>query len=358
MNERREEISLRDIFEKFIKLFKYLLSKWIYIAVFCLIGGGLGVLYAIYSKPTYTASLTFVLSSDSRSGGLAGLAGQFGIDLGGGNGGGAFEGENIIELLKSQLIIKRTLFTKEDGDSLFLINALAREAKLDVLCEKNERLKNCYPFPANPERLTPLQDSLFRVLYNQIINNSLIIEKKDKKLSFYNVTATFQNEALALYFTKQLVKEGANFYIETKTQTAKQNLLLVKHEADSIRYLLGGTITSTANEADKVFNLNPALQVKRVPIQQGQINTTALSTAYGEIIKNLEIAKLPLQKETPLYQIIDSPSLPLIEKKAGRLKSPVIGAFILGFLCCAFLIAKLFGKIVLGKNDAFLRKQI
>jgi hypothetical protein len=59
-----------------------------------------------------------------KSGGLgayAGIAAQFGIDLGS-SGHGAFEGENFIEFLKSRLLIEQTLRKKynENDTKLFI----------------------------------------------------------------------------------------------------------------------------------------------------------------------------------------------------------------------------------------------
>jgi len=57
-------------------------------------------------------------------------------------------------------------------------------------------------------------------------------------------------------------------------------------------------------------------------------------------LQSLEIAKITLQKETPLYQIIDEPTLPLYQDKPGKLTSLIIGGFLAGFLICMILIFK------------------
>lgn len=122
--------------------------------------------------------------------------------------------------------------------------------------------------------------------------------------------------------------QTAKFYIETKTSLAKQNLLMIQQEADSLRQLLGMTIVSTAAETDRTFNLNPALQQQRSSVQKGQFRTTVLGTAYGEVIKNLEIAKITLQREKPLYQIIDMPNEPLKKNKLSKQKGLIYGGLI------------------------------
>jgi LPS O-antigen subunit length determinant protein (WzzB/FepE family) len=47
-----------------------------------------------------------------------------------------------------------------------------------------------------------------------------------------------------------------------------------------------------------------------------------------------------LQKETPLYQILDEPQLPLVMEKPGKLICLILGGFLGGFLTCTFLIVK------------------
>jgi uncharacterized protein involved in exopolysaccharide biosynthesis len=65
-----------------------------------------------------------------------------------------------------------------------------------------------------------------------------------------------------------------------------------------------------------------------------------LGVAYGEIVKDIEIAKITLLKETPLYQIIDEPVLPLEMQKESRLKWLLIGGFLGGFIMIVFFTVK------------------
>lgn len=68
----------------------------------------IGVLYAWLEKPVYTAELTFTSENES-SGNIssyAGIAAQFGLDLGGASG-SAFAGENLMHLMSSRRLIKK-----------------------------------------------------------------------------------------------------------------------------------------------------------------------------------------------------------------------------------------------------------
>lgn len=340
INQQQQEITLKDIFKRIKQITGFLLSKWIIIVIFGIVGGILGLLYAFNAKPKLSATLNFVLfTNSSSSGNLLGLANQFGINLGSDND-DVFSGDNIIALMKSRRMVQQALFGKPADSRESLINIFVKENKIDVGWKQNERTKNAYPFPDRAAAMTLIQDSLARAIYISIENNILEVSQPDKNESIYAVTSTSSSELFSYYLTKYLVDSTSAFYIATKTSTAQRNLNMLQQEADSIRKVLAGAITSAGSQTDITFNLNPAYQVQRSGAQQSQVSATALAQAYGQVLQSLEIAKITLQKETPLYQIIDEPTLPLEAKKPGKLTSLIIGGILGGFLISVFLIIK------------------
>lgn len=347
MTNKDEQVSLKDIIIKSREWIRYLLSKWILIGAIGLTGGIIGFLYGYFAKPTYTASLSFVLQSNNNTGYLTGLASQFGIDLGVSTN-DVFSGENIITLMNSQSIIKRILFREVPDSKDVLANMIARDLEMDKGWASNERTKNAFPFPTDANKLTPIQDSLVREMYKTVTEGFIHVSRPDKNASFYVVDATSKKELIAFYLAKYVVDETTKFYIETKTSVSKKNLGMLQKEADSLRILLSGAISSTASSYDKTYNLNPALQVERSSAQEGQLRVTALGTAYAEVLKNLEIAKMTLEKETPLYQVIDLPQMPLQATKPSTLFAMIIGGFIGGFIICLFLLLKKLSKEIMA----------
>ena len=338
--KNKDEISVVDIASGIRYFFNFVFRYWLIILVAGLIGGGCGYFISRLFKPKYTAGLTFVLSSESKSGGLSGLASQFGLDFGSSSGNDMFSGENIITLFKSKRMIKLVLFKTVPQTNERLINIISRDLTLDKKWAANERTKSLFPFPNDPSQLTPVQDSLFRELYSVIVEKMMNVSRPDKKLSVYELTTTSTDPTFACYLTRYLMDETAKFYIETKTSISKKNLAMLQREADSLKSLLGGAISTTAAETDRTFALNPALQIQRAPAQKSLVRTTVLSTAYGEVVKNLEIAKVTLQKETPLYQIIDVPELPLKAKKVSGLLCALIGILVGEFIMLCVLTIK------------------
>ena len=318
MDGNNQTFSFKRMFINAKTVSAYVLSKWLLIFIVASLGATTGILYAFLSKPKYTGELDFVLSDNSSQGSLSSLASQFGLDLSG-SGNDVFSQDNVMVLMSSRKILSRALFRNLPDLKQSLINLYIHTEKLDSKWQRDEHLKNAYPFPQDYKQLKPLQDSLFKELYLTINKKVFKIQQPDKKVNVFQVTTTYYNELFACYLTKYLVEEASNFYIETKTSIARQNLKMISHEADSLRTRLGSNIISTAAAADKTLNLNSNYQVGRTPIQKSQADAAVTQAAYTEVIKNLEIAKITLAKAYPIYNIIDEPSLPLKKGKNGKI---------------------------------------
>jgi uncharacterized protein involved in exopolysaccharide biosynthesis len=101
---------------------------------------------------------------------------------------------------------------------------------------------------------------------------------------------------------------------------------------------LNGAITGVAVANDNTFNLNPALNVRRAPSARRQVDVQANTAILTELVKQTELAKVTVRKETPLFQIIDSPILPLKKEKIGKLKGIVSGGTLVLVLTLLVLI--------------------
>jgi uncharacterized protein involved in exopolysaccharide biosynthesis len=61
-----------------------------------------------------------------------------------------------------------------------------------------------------------------------------------------------------------------------------------------------------------------------------------------ELVKNQEVTKMSLRKETPLIQVIDRPILPLLQVRHSKFKYLILGSFLFGFTTILFLTSKRF----------------
>ncbi len=320
----------------------YVLSKWKIISVIAVIGGAAGLGYAWFRKTNYNAVCTFVLDTgdkESSLGAYAGLASLAGVSLD--NGGGLFEGDNILELYKSRSMIEKTLLSTGnfDGKEQTLLERYISFNKLrkDWKDKINTRYIN---FAGDPLHFSRTQDSIITDIANKFNKDYLIVNKPDKKLSIIIVSFKSKDELFAKLFTENIVETVNAFFVQTKTKKSVENVHVLQHQADSVRAVLNSSISGVANAIDAAPNANPQLLSLRVPSQKKQVDVQASSAIYGEMIKNLEISKLALNKETPLIQIIDSPVLPLDNDKVSK-KTGLAGGFILfAFLSSLFFFIK------------------
>jgi uncharacterized protein involved in exopolysaccharide biosynthesis len=337
-----DEISLKELIQKIQEWIAYLTTQWKLIIGIAALGGIIGFVYASFQKPTYLATTTFVLEEDKGGGGGAmSLASSFGFDLGGGGGGGLFTSSNIIELMKSRLVVEKTLLNP--------VQVAGKEISLADFYIQINKLKIKVSFPVNADRakFSLEQDSILFGISSGLINNNLTIVQKDKKVSIISLTVKTENELFSKFFCEQLLKETSDFYIETKSKKSKLNVDILQHQTDSIRAELNSAITGVATASDNVYNLNPAFNVKRTPSTRRQVDVQANTAILTQLVAQLELSKVSLRKETPLVQLIDRPILPLEREKVGRLKSLTIGGFLAGFLTVLYLMfIQLYKKFV------------
>lgn len=344
-----DEISSKELILKIESWIKFLFSKWKIILLAGIIGGGLGLGLAFILAERYQAEMTFVVEDNSANplSSYMGLASQFGIDLGVSTSTGVFQGDNILEFLKSRLMLERTLLTPlGDKRHITLADSYIEFNELHHRWRNKPGLKDI-SFPVGLERskFTLLQDSVLNVIQTSISERNLKVEKPDKKLNFISVKCISEDELFSKVFVEHLVSEVITFYIDSKTKRTKASVDRLQQQADSIRYLLDQKTFSAARVQD--LNSNPARQVAGVSTELATRDKLVLQTMYGEVVKNLEISKIAMSQETPLVQVVDVPILPLEVKKLGKLKALIIGGILAGFIIITWLICRRIYQMVM-----------
>jgi hypothetical protein len=347
-------ISFKDLVNKFIVWYRYLLSKWVIILLCCLVGGIIGFAYSKYKKVKYVAVTTFVLEETDTGTGLgqyAGLASMVGIDIGGG--GGLFQGDNILELYKSRRMISEALLTtvKYNGKSEQLIERYIDFKRLRKEgWAKDSLLKNIhFQNSDGSKKFSRQQDSVIGVIVEDINKGLLSVIKPDKKLNTIKASVISEDEFFSKTFNEEIVKKVNDFYVETKTKKSMENVLILQQKTDSVRALMNRSISSAASIADATPNINPTRQAQRVvPIQRAQFSAESNKAVLGEFMKNLELSKISLRKEKPLIQIIDQPVYPLEKERLGPIKGTGIGIIIAGFIIVLILLGSRIFRILMS----------
>ncbi len=314
----------------------FLLSQWKKIFLVGFIFGLIGIGYRWWMGPVYKAEMSFVAENGGgdKLGGYAGLAAQFGVDLGGG--GGAFEGENLLEVFKSRKLVVKTLLTptNSENEKRLLIHDYIENHKLNKGAAKKQFFDTLnFNNISSPNRR---RDSVLSRVYQNIIKSQLVVEKKDKKLNFVYLEMEDDNELFAKRFSEALSNNTIEYYTNYKTKKSKFNVDLMQSQADSLKRLLTGNIVEIAALSD--LNVNPNKQILKTASQKKQVDVQANTAMYVEVLKQLALSKITLLRETPLIQIIDEPILPLRKVNFGYLLTTLLFSVIAGVIYCAYLL--------------------
>ncbi|MBC7508069.1 MAG: hypothetical protein H7320_04860 [Ferruginibacter sp.] len=341
-----DEFSPKKMIEQIQSVIRYILSKWLIIllvaSIFCIIGA----VYTSFKKPTYVAEITFALdegAAQSARTDLSAISEQLGIGPIMEAGGVFSSVTNIVELMKSRLLVEKTLRSKVNlyGKDLFFADFF-----LDSLSYREKWMKDSQDKFDLRATKKSRQDSLYenniiRNIYEAIITSTIKIDTKGKGTSIIAVTCVSENELFTKYFLEALIQEVTSFYIDTKTQRAKINVAFLQKRTDSINNAFTSSLYGKAAFTDA--NINAVRQVATVSGDRQLTNIQIQKATYTELYRSLEAAKTTLMKETPLIQYIDMPILPLKLSMASAFKNSIIG-FILGMVLATgfFTLYKVF----------------
>ncbi len=334
-----DEIRLKDVILKVKELKSELLSKSKVIFIVSSLFAALGVLYAMKKQTTYKAELNFVVEDNSGGGGAlgkyAGLASQFGFDLGGGASTTFSEG-NILELLTSRRVVEEALLSKVhvNGHDELLINYHIEFNEYREEWAESMPVKDLI-FTTDRSGFTLAQDSILGLAWKNLTNGNVQIEVGEES-SIITVICQSKDEQFAKLLVEALVSEVSDYYTHTQTAKARHTLVFIQNRADSVLTELKGAELAYARHKDSNFGVMRAeglleeLRLKR--------EVEILNVMYAEILKNLEISKFTLLNQKPLINVIDSPRFPLEVVRFSRLKGLVLFGLLGAMLASMYVV--------------------
>jgi hypothetical protein len=344
--EPSDEISLKELIIKIKEWSRYLLSNWLMILLVAMIGGGLGLFYTYIKKEKYIAEISFIMDNQKPAsmGIYGGLASQLGIGGTGRSSEGFFSGDNFFTLMKSRNMMQRLFLTsvRVGGKEITLIEYYIRVKKLRRKWKEEnlDLVKVEFPVNSDPNKFTLEQNSLISSLHAEIIADVLFIGPRSKKEATMVIRVTSDNELFSKAFAELVSTEVSEFYISKKTDKIQRNLTILRQQADSVRREFNAAIQGVSASIDA--NPNPNLSRVRlaVPSKQREIDAQVNQTMLMELIKNIEMTKMTLSEETPLFQIIDHPVLPLPVSRPDRLTFMLLGTVVFGFSSILYFVIR------------------
>jgi hypothetical protein len=347
---------LKAVIQRFLN---YFISQYKIILLITIITSTIGLIYGKLQPSTYKATSTFIVEDKSGKGGggLTGLASQFGIDVGGLTGGGAglFDGDNILEIIKSRAIIEKVLLTKIEEPSLAKGQTIAdyyiQINNLGPAFESKNITTKSLNFAGLTEgtKHTLQQDSILFILYAGI-NKSLNVEKKNKKSTIITLEVVSGNQVFSKIFAEELLKQTSDLYIDIKTGNLSRSIDKIQQKTDSLLNIINNISNKTSKlivpVIEDLVNENAAMKYRKenyrnkftynntTPIEQTTRERTVAYTMYAEMAKNLETLKLSLINQTPVIQVLDTPKYPMFDQRTPARYFLLIGiavGFVLSF---------------------------
>jgi hypothetical protein len=332
------QFTLKEVVQNLIDWVKFFSSQWKPLVLSLVVGAGLGAGYSQLKDPVFHAETSFVLEEEGMGGigQMSGMASLLGVNLGGlGGTNGLFQGDNIMELYRSDRMLEETLLSPFDNKKL-LVDRFIEFEELEKKWASTIDLSDL-TFSPSKENHGVKQDSVLKEISKIIREKQLVVVKPDRKLSIIQVNVSSKDEGFAKLFNETLVSKVNTFYLETKTKKTGENLRILQIQADSIRAILDASLGTLAAEQDRIPNANPLLSIATVNGRRKQVDVQTSAAVFQEVVKNLEMAKISHRINTPLIQLIDSPTFPLKRTKIRLVKGMVYGAFILGVLALSLL---------------------
>ncbi len=306
-----------------------------------------GLIFAVVSvflslnkPPLYIADKTFMVSDDEGGGGgVASILGQFGL---GGMGGGNYNYQKILEIGTSNLILDQVLFEKAEIEDTtdFIANHIIRLENLHKNWNKDTFL---FDFVFTQSNFNSKKGRVARKILESKLKGDLSnpSSKRLVKITFggessiLKISGQTKNPKLSIAIVETLYAKLSKFYIDKSIERQRETYEQLENKADSIYSLLSASELQFARSTD--FNRGLVLTQDRIDYARSMRDIEMYSTMYSEVLKNKETAQFLLNSQTPFFQAIDSPYLPLHNANNFRLLGSII-LFMIGIVTGIIII--------------------
>lgn len=340
--EKKDEVSMVEVYRKFQASLKFLWSKKWWVILLGSLGIVLGFTYAFLTPTQYKSKLTFFVEQSGNSGRLSSLTNLANnLGLGSLDGGAGFydNQQNLEGYLKSRSLVEETLISEVPTKKVTFAKLLAQSQGWDKEWKKDKKLSKVSFDPNKPrDKYTADEDSLLYEMYNYLLEENILQISLPEEGSIIVISVTEKDQTFSRYFPEVLLEFVSKNYSAAKTKIARESVDILQHQVDSVRIVLYEAMSSSAGSSDRIFGLNPAYGRERVTVGKQQVQIEVASALLKELIKNLELAKLRLMDEKPLIEIIDRPNFPVEEIKKSKIIYAIVGGICGGIVCILFLL--------------------
>lgn len=359
-NQISKQVQDDEISINFGEIWRALLKYKFVIAITALLFAILGALYSLTLNNEYEASVKMVPeSSDNKSGGggglggLSSLAGLAGINIGGTTGTDAIQPAmypNIVESIpflqelinakiynpkiKKWQVLKEYLKEHQSNAPIKLYDSekLEEDRAKKKLSDADLKDLTIPSFPGQSIDFINIDLKEAHIL-NKL--KSYIKVEVDKKTMFLTITCTLQNPVIAANLTSLVQNQLTRYIVNYRTEKVRKEMIFLTSRQDEARKRYDQALFTFSNYKDQ--NRNRFLNVAKTQEKKLQYEVDLAFNLYSSLTTQLSEAQIRVQKETPIFKVLEPARVPLSRTSPKR-SLITIGAMFIGIFVSLVIV--------------------
>ena len=342
MNDNKDEIDLIAMLKTVFVARRFVIQITVLFSV-------LGIVLALVSPVRYTASSMFMpqLSEGQSNSSLGGLASLAGINLTAIMGG---QPQEIAPSLYPQIAesspYRKALLETPVGENQIsfrdYILGQDRGVSIIALIKKYTIGLPSLFFSNNNEEPIPQTNTLFDISEEdrglfEFLDQILSVEVDDQE-GLVSIGVEFSDRKIAAQLAQAATDLLQTKIIAFKSQSARNNLQFVQSQFDAKRQEFEQIQDSIAMFKDQNLNITSSLYQNQLTRLESQF--AVASSVFQELAGQVEQAKIQVNKDTPIFMIIEPVSVPLKRSKPQRTMMVIIWTFLGGVIAVGWTLVK------------------
>ena len=359
------EIDLIDIAKKIWSGRKIIIKSMIVFFV-------LGIFIVIFSPKEYKSEITLVVETSSSGSGMSGLLQQFGglagINLNNTTNKEALVPDLYPEVIKSTPflleILKQKVVESKYDSTITIAQYIDRYTRpslassiskytiglpgkiMEWIRGKNDHFSKKIPVLASDSAISLSVEPIIITKEEsdiiEAISECINTEQDFKKSNKFIIRVEMQDPLVVAQVTSSVVKNLTKYIIEYRTKKAKTDLNFVEKstfQAES-KYLEAQQKLAVYKDRNK----NVILSSVQVEEEKLQSEFDLAFSVYSALAKQLEQAKIKVQEETPVFNVMDPAQVPLKKSKPKTSMTLIVMLFLGGCFGVGIVFGKLYIK--------------
>jgi len=332
-----DEITLKELILKIIEFWKELLSRFLIIIIFGIIGAILAFILTLNNQNTYTSEVSFLLNEEGANISNDAIATILGVSSN-------IPLNKVTEIAKSARVMHKVILAQVivDNKPDYIGNHIINLHNLHEKWNQAEVTQNMKEFDLTDFYFSGNQIQDFStkelraisIIHKMILKHNLAISYNDKT-DIFNLSITSHNSELTSEMLNTIYQELIKFYTYQTVGRPLENFGVLAEREDSLFQVVKQLQSQIAYAEDRTVGLQ--YQSSKLSTMDLKRAFASASELHNKVRKNKEELEYMLKNKSPEFQILDRTFIP-VTNTTSRLKQIAIGIFLGLFLAVVYII--------------------